>query len=211
MRTKVKGFEVYTMYVAMKAHFKTKSYDFVEFGGRIRSRVSSYEKRKDKYYFEKLAKKYNEQEVKEILLSNILENDELWIGDTLEEQAESVWRKWIARKDSLERNFRQEFTSICEHMEDNNVSFHSFFTSTDGDHPEILKWFLRKEVSVETVLILDSLLSFMKRLDKELEDDIVWKEYSQKISKYKSFFKADQKRFRKIALDVLNSYDIQDK
>ena len=60
-------------------------------------------------------------------------------------------------------------------MEDNNVSFHSFFTSTDGDHPEILKWFLRKEVSVETVLILDSLLSFMKRLDKELEDDIVWK------------------------------------
>ncbi len=65
MRTKVKGFEVYTMYVAMKAHFKTKSYDFVEFGGRIRSRVSSYEKRKDKYYFEKLARKYNEQEVKE--------------------------------------------------------------------------------------------------------------------------------------------------
>ena len=51
----------------------------------------------------------------------------------------------------------------------------------------------------------------MKRLDKELEDDIVWKEYSQKISKYKSFFKADQKRFRKIALSVLNSYDIQDK
>ena len=39
MRTKVKGFEVYTMYVAMKAHFKTKSYDFVEFGGLIRSRV----------------------------------------------------------------------------------------------------------------------------------------------------------------------------
>ena len=89
MRTKVKGFEVYTMYVAMKAHFKTKSYDFVEFGGRIRSRVSSYEKRKDKYYFEKLAKKYNEQEVKEILLL-ILENDELYQRDTLEEQAESV-------------------------------------------------------------------------------------------------------------------------
>ena len=46
MRTKVKGFEVYTMYVAMKAHFKTKSYDFVEFGGRIRSRISTYEKEK---------------------------------------------------------------------------------------------------------------------------------------------------------------------
>jgi hypothetical protein len=209
MSVKVKGFEVYTLYVAMKAHFKTKSYDFVKFGGKIRSRVSTYENRKDKYYFEKLAKKYSENEIKEILLSNIVENEDLWIGDAFDTDAEDTWKKWRSKKDSLERVFNSEFNSICEFVEENNMKFDEFFQSNNGDHPEVLKWYLRKDVSVETFLILDSLMSFVLRLNSDLKDDVVWKEHSQKIIKYRSFFSTDTKRFRKKALDILKKYEIQ--
>jgi hypothetical protein len=204
MRTKVKGFEVYTLYVAMKAHFKTKSYDFVKFGGKIRSRISTYNNRKDKYYFEKLAKKYSESEIKDIV-----ENEDIWIGDTFDSDAEETWKKWRSKKDSLERVFNSEFNSICEFAEENNMKFDEFFQSNDGDHPEILKWYLRKDVSVETFLILDSLLSFVLRLNCDLKDDVVWNEHSQRIKKYRSFFTIDTKRFRKKALDILKKYEIQ--
>ena len=89
------------------------------------------------------------------------------------------------------------------------MKFDEFFQSNDGDHPEVLKWYLRKDVSVETFLILDSLMSFVLRLNSDLKDDVVWKEHSQKIIKYRSFFSTDTKRFRKKALDILKKYEIQ--
>ena len=50
--------DVYLMYCAMKAHFSKNDYDFITYNGKSRVSRNSFYKRKDRYFFVKLSKKY---------------------------------------------------------------------------------------------------------------------------------------------------------
>ena len=66
---KVTPFETYQAYLGMKSHFTNPKYDFFRYGGKSRATMSSFNKRKDKYWFEKTSRKYSDQEVIDFLLS----------------------------------------------------------------------------------------------------------------------------------------------
>ena len=67
---KVTPFETYQTYLSMKSHFTNRKYDFFKYGGKSRATMSSFNKRKDKYWFEKTSRKYSDEEVLNFLLSN---------------------------------------------------------------------------------------------------------------------------------------------
>ena len=50
------AFDLYTYYVAVKQHF-TSDYDFFKYGGKLRLKQTSFDTRKDKFFFYKLTKK----------------------------------------------------------------------------------------------------------------------------------------------------------
>ena len=50
---KVTPFETYQSYLSMKNHFTNRKYDFFRYGGKSSATVTSFNKRKDKYWFEK--------------------------------------------------------------------------------------------------------------------------------------------------------------
>ena len=68
----MKGIDAYRMYLAMRNHFKTKTYDFRRspFG---KAKEETYDKRKDKYFFIKLSRKYDEDELAMFYLDNFVE------------------------------------------------------------------------------------------------------------------------------------------
>ena len=68
---KVTPFETYQTYLSMKSHFTNRKYDFFKYGGKSRATITSFNKRKDKYWFEKTSRKYSDQEVIDFLLSNL--------------------------------------------------------------------------------------------------------------------------------------------
>ena len=49
--------DVYLMYCALKAHFSREDYDYHKYGGKTKISRESYWKRKDRYYFAKIANK----------------------------------------------------------------------------------------------------------------------------------------------------------
>ena len=49
---KVTPFETYQAYLGMKSHFTNPKYDFIKYGGKSRATITSFNKRKDKYWFE---------------------------------------------------------------------------------------------------------------------------------------------------------------
>ena len=65
-------FETYQTYLSMKSHFTNRKYDFFKYGGKSRATVTSFNKRKDKYWFEKTSRKYSDKEIIDFLLANFV-------------------------------------------------------------------------------------------------------------------------------------------
>ena len=76
------------------------------------------------------------------------------------------------------------------------------FTKDGSRHPEILKTYLRGEVSIETMVILDKILGFRQDFDKHLSDP-VWETVSMRIKKYSSFLHIDVFRYKKILKEIV--------
>ena len=99
----VTPFETYQHYLSLKNHFTNPKYDFFRYGARTRNTVTSFNKRKDKYWFEKTSRKYNDREVVDFLVSNFVSADNpqsLWIGENYQ-----FWRKDLRRLDAKETEF----------------------------------------------------------------------------------------------------------
>ena len=72
---KVTPFETYQSYLSMKNHFTNRKYDFFRYGGKSSATVTSFNKRKDKYWFEKTSRKYSDDEIVNFLLANFVTTD----------------------------------------------------------------------------------------------------------------------------------------
>ena len=190
---KVSPFDCYKTYLAMKNHFTKESYDYVKYGGRSRASVASFNKRRDRYFFERMSRKKDDDEIIKYFIANFISSEDpgkVWIGEIIQ-NGETNFKEWQRRNQSLSYLFGNEVESIF--TRDN---FDSYF-HTQGQHPKILKAYLRKEISIETLIILDKILGFVKNFDKKL-DDPIWSTVSLKIKKYGSFLNIDVLRYRKI-------------
>jgi len=74
--------------------------------------------------------------------------------------------------------------------------FEPLFEVKGSSHPKLLKEFLGSRVSLETMLVLDELVSFSKKWDKQLEDDIVWVDLKKLMENYKGFLTINKNRYR---------------
>ena len=82
--------------------------------------------------------------------------------------------------------------------------FHDFdsnFKVVEGQHPYALKLFLRKEISIETLIILIDLVRCFSHWEKQMADDVLWKDLSLKLVKYKPFLQYERLKFKNILLD----------
>lgn len=191
------AFECYKTYLALKNHFTKDSYDYHKYGGKVSASVKSFEGRRDRYYFEKLAKK---RDASNFLLANMVENPSVWVGELVSgDQSESIFRQWQKRNQALTYTFREEVNSL--HTAED---FNSLFRADDGGHPPVLRAFLRKQISIETLIILVHMTGCFGRWNKAMEYDPVWREVARKIIKYQPFMKYNITSLRKIVIDIFS-------
>ena len=196
---KVTPFETYRTYLSMKSHFTNPKYDFIKYGGKSRATMTSFNKRKDKYWFEKTSRKYSDQEVIDFLLSNFVNAtnpQNLWIGEIIN-SGERTYAEWKMRQQSLTYMFKEQSENL---LSENDLS--KVFSCSKG-HPLLLKKYLGGEVSLETLSIMEKIFSFQKNFDKKLTDP-VWETVSMKLKKYLPFLNINVFQFKKILRDILN-------
>ena len=178
--------DVYIMYCAMKAHFSRKDYDFFKYGGKTKVSRDSFWKRKDRFFFVKLSKKYKtEIEIRNYLVSNFIKDKSGYIANFSEEN----YNSWLLRRSGFFEQFVIEMKPFIK-------EFEPLFEVKGSSHPKLLKEFLGSRVSLETMLVLDELVSFSKKWDKQLEDDIVWVDLKKLMENYKGFLKINKNRYR---------------
>jgi hypothetical protein len=191
------AFDVYRRYLAMKNHFSTPTFDYFKYHGRTNASVSSFEKRRDKFQFGKLATR---ADYESFLLANIVHDPGQWVGNLFDEGAEDVYLDWKRRTQSLTYLFEQEIHRL-------DRDFNSNFIVVDGGHPPLLSLFLSGQIHLETLVILDSLLGFVKTWDKQIKEPYIWPSVSLKLKKYKPFLSYNKKKMRQKLLDLIGSYD----
>ena len=89
-------------------------------------------------------------------------------------------------------------------LRETNESFDALLDSHDG-HPQIVSAYMRDEISIETVVIINRVTQFMRVADKKITETIVWPDVSRKIRKYDAFFQCDTSKATKIVLKVFTN------
>ena len=173
-------FDAYSMYNALKLHFEQDSYDAVKYNFKSNVSSKSLFARKDKYFFAKLAKNYDDK-LLQYYIANF-KNGVSYVGDMLNEGGETNFKEHMRIRESIHREFEKDINSLV----DMDKEFDSFFEAKQT-HPLIIKLLMREEISLETVVILDSILGFMDREGKKITETIIWPDISRKIMKYKPF------------------------
>jgi len=186
-------FSVYKMYLALKLHFTTDAYDVIKQRGKVRASRQAFAKRTDLFSIKKISKNYTDEEVANFLVANFVSGDR-WGGmfDIEAGQRYTLWKKKI---ESLSYAFSQDLDNLIQECEDSGIDPKAIFTISKGQHPYIIKAYLRKTIGIETLVILEKLTGFINKFDSEINDTIVWPDISRLIKKYKPFLVIEVEKY----------------
>ena len=195
------GFEIYKIYLAIKLHFtsKNQSYDFHKHLGRTTARLATFTKRRDRYFFHKLSKSYNDKSAVDYFVANFVSNTNLWVGDIIGKTGDDNYKQWSKKLEALHYYYEQDIDYILG----KDIEFDNLFLVKKGQHPPILKMFLSKRINFETFLILDEILSFSKQLNKNISEKVLWPKLYDRMIRYKPFIKYNVTKYKKTLRDKL--------
>jgi len=187
--TSREGYDAYTLYLGIKLHFHSEDYDFIRYNGKVKSDIKSFIKRKDKYQFGKLYRTYK-NELQDFYIANLSCKD-YWVGDLLDEECNKRYKEWKNRNQKLTYLFETEVSDVLHRKTINKL-----LEVKGGQHPLLLKKYLAKDISLETLCIMDEIIGFTKDWRNLISEQIIYPEIHNIINKYKSFITVDTKKFK---------------
>ena len=187
----VTPYEVSQKYLSLKQHFNKKDYDYFKFQWRVRANESSFEKRKDKHHFIRLSKIYKDEELTKFFVSNFVVTKDLWVGNATSDEGRQNYIAWKAKIQSLPYVFENE----VEAMFDENENFNDIFNVEDGQHPPIVRHVFGNEVSLETIVVLDSILNFSSNFKENIDETVIWPELYSMCNNYAPFVVVNKQKY----------------
>jgi len=183
------GFEVFKTYLAVKNHF-TSDYDYHKYGGRVTAKLESFTKR------------YNERDILDYFVSNFAVDSHKWIGSVINNEGAENYTKFRKYKESFDYHFRNDCVAIRNELDNKSISFNGGFDVVSGQHPRILRLLLRKKIHLQTTVILDTILSFSKVWDKEIEEKVVWPKIKHTLNKFRPFVMYNETQVKLIMKEI---------
>ena len=110
----------------------------------------------------------------------------------MDSEAEQNYVKYKKTQESIHRTFEVDINSL------DGYDIESLLSSEDGQHPTIIKLWMQEEITLETVVILNSILGFITREDSKIKDTIIWPDQKKLIEKYTPFVKFNADKVKTI-------------
>jgi hypothetical protein len=195
------GFTAFSLYNALKLHFTSNSYDFFKYNGKTNVSHDSFLKRKDKYTFYKLSRKYDLEELKQFYVANFLDGDK-WVGDMNTANGEEVYTKWQKTQQSLTYSFENDIMVLLDECGTPD----DMLNVKDGNYPLLLKKTQQNIIHLETLCILNDIMNFIPMWDKKIDDDIIWPDFKMRCLKYTPFIRYDKEKFLHILKKRIKEY-----
>jgi hypothetical protein len=193
---KLSGYETYCTYLALKNHFTRDNYDFFKYNGKVTASKESFLSRKDRFQFEKLARKCDDVKTH---IALCFMADRTWIGDMLDDDALDSTLKHMRKVQSMSYDFKNELEKVDD--------IRSLFKMEDNGYPKFLNEYMRGDISLETIIILNEFIDFIPKFDAKFKDDYLWSKFSFKTRKFAPFLlqQVDKKKFKQLLKTKINA------
>jgi len=195
--------DAYLIYNAVRLHFDSDDYDVFKYNYKTSAKAKSFFQRKDRFFFAKLAKKYpDKQTLVDFLVANftLREKGGCWAGDLVDPVSDEAYRFWLKKKESMTYFFTEQVDTLGNYCEQNKIYFDNLLTSHGNNPPLIVKLYTEHTIELETLVILDLMVNFMKQT--KVTETIFWPDFHRKVLKYRPFLKqnVDLKKYKDIVL-----------
>ena len=186
------GIEVYKMYLSLKLHFTTDTFDYLKYGNSARASQQSFDSRRDKFFFVKLSRTFKEEQLREFFVANMIMEDKVYPATLVQEGAKN-YQEYLKRKQSLAYRFKEDVMTL----HDMSQKFDKLFI-IEGVHPPLLKAHLGGKICMETLVIFNKIFQYVGNFDKDIKEDIVWKPLRNRLVKYEPFISIDKGKYKNI-------------
>jgi hypothetical protein len=199
---KLSPFDTYKLYLSVKNHFSRPTYDFFKYQGKTKASITAFEKRRDRFFFDKLSKKYEDQELVDLFVSNIL-IDKTWVGDYLEEDGHDTYIKYMRRKQSFSYTFTNELEKAF--MSVSNIK--CLFQTKPNEYPQIIQLHMNGVIGIDTLGVLNRFIKFSDKFNSTIgEDDVIWSKIRIKCEKVTPFLDYDETKLKTILKQKMDEY-----
>lgn len=185
------GYGAYQLFMALRTHFQNAKYDFFTMNGKLRGNKESYNRRNDRLFFEKLAKTYDPETLRDFYVANLLE-DKHYVTELLDDSAISNLVKYQGRRQALTYNVSNDVDMVLS-----NGACEAFKTHED-QYPGVLVLYLQRKICIESLVIMNDFIQFADKFNKYYEDDVIWPKVSLKMKKYRPFLRYDRDKMKLI-------------
>jgi beta-galactosidase beta subunit len=177
------AYTIYQKYIAIHTYF-SGNYDYFKYNGKIRSAtVASFNKRRDRHFFEKLSRRLASSEVESFIVANeVATHGQYWLNDF--ETAEDTFLQYKGKLEAIEYHYKNELQALLQFAKENDYSFRDLFANET--HPPLYKAYLSRIISSSTLVILNRLLLFFPYF-KTLMKNTPWIEELEMLEKYDKF------------------------
>ena len=199
---KLSGYEAYLLFLALKNHFQTESYDYFKYSGKTRANEHSFMVKRDRYFFEQAANRFTKEALTDLIVSNLIIGRKWFIDMVRNEadEAELVRKEYVKRRESFTYLFAQDLDKMLNDVDDPR----HLFRIEKGSYPELINYYLNRTVPIETLAALNKVVNFSDVFDRKLgKDDIIWEPARLLIKKYVPFLQVDENKLREILRDKL--------
>jgi hypothetical protein len=165
----------------------------------------SYASRRDKFFFEKLSQKYRLKELCLIFISNLVANENAWIGEISDSDAVEFYKLYLARLKAVKSRFADDVKNIYYFAKKVEVSAlkEIFVYNEQVQTSYIFKLLQSGIISFETFVMLDSFMNIVDNHDQH--DNIIWSSYSTRLKAYRKLFVVDSDQCKELFMETIKS------
>lgn len=187
--------ECFKLYIPLKLHFTQKKFSVFENPKVKNTTLEIFEKRRDKKLFEKLSKRFSEpRECVRYYVSNFAYGNMNFLYEPgLGIENYNTWNK---RRQSISHVFKTDLDYIILQKELNKIDINKL-------ESEIFNLYINKEVTFESLVILNSYNSIINKLSKS-DLKLVWEDEFLRLQKCERFIKFDKDKMAKLYDDYDN-------
>ena len=170
-------YDSYAMFMALKLHFGSGNYDAVKYNFKSSANPAAFYKRRDRYFFAKVAGKY--KDLKGFYISQFI-NGVDYVGSMLDETGDQHYKNYQRVQESIHASFKKDISYLANEFE----SFDDMLNSVDKQQPPIVPLYIQGAITLESVVILNNLTRFTDRADKEITETLSWPDRTRLINQY---------------------------
>lgn len=201
---KIDGKSVYILYLQLKNHFNGRKC-VIKSNWHMNVSDSAYARRKDKFFFQRLSEKFTLKQLCLIFISNLIANQDAWIGEISDSDPLSFYTMYITRLRSVKERYEDDIKSIYYFAKKIEVkSLNEIFCYNESHQTSyIFKLLQSGVISFESFIMLDSFLGIIEKHDKY--DNIIWSSYSTRLKAYRKLFLVDSDESKETFIRVIKS------